>query len=225
MANHNLSLQHQRLKVFRGTYSQFLHEEQIAAEAEKEAFQELKEKRKQLAMEIQQEETRRARIAAASQKRYDNDPLVRNSKRGRAERTMGRSHVKGRYEEKEEVIEVYRERRQPRVPVPRFHFAANLGAQGFLEIVNGAIGFGSSWLQQAIHLTVHPGERLALLGQNGSGKTTLMRALLGDSAIRRSGDWRVPSPERIGYLISIIICSIGSSRWMKISSKCDPIGV
>ncbi len=192
------SLQHQRLNSFKGTYSQFLQEQQTAIEAEKMAFQELKEKRKQLAFDIQQEETRSARAAASGKKRYANDPIVRHSKRDRAEGAMSRS--KGRYDEKEEAITQYRERRQPRIVVPRFHFFIDSRAQGFIEIVSGAIGFHSQWLVKDINLVLHSGQRLGLLGANGSGKTTLMRALLEDGEVCRLGEWRVPPRERIGYL-------------------------
>jgi len=38
------------------------------------------------------------------------------------------------------------------------------------------------------------------MGRNGSGKSTLVKALLNDPSVIKTGDFRVPGREEIGYL-------------------------
>ena len=47
--------------------------------------------------------------------------------------------------------------------------------------------YGKSHVLQGISISVHPGERVAILGRNGMGKSTLLKAILGIGGVRRSG--------------------------------------
>lgn len=61
---------------------------------------------------------------------------------------------------------------------------ADRGGAITFSIIEGRIGFsnskGSKVLVQGVNLTVHRGERIAILGGNGTGKTTLLRTILGE---------------------------------------------
>lgn len=48
-----------------------------------------------------------------------------------------------------------------------------------LQLVGVRCAHGRQVVVRDVHLSVEPGERVALTGTNGSGKTTLLRALLG----------------------------------------------
>jgi ABC-type Mn2+/Zn2+ transport system ATPase subunit len=53
-----------------------------------------------------------------------------------------------------------------------------------------AVGYGAGEAISGVGFSLHPGERMALLGPNGGGKTTLLRALLGELRPMR-GELRV----------------------------------
>ncbi|MGN0774696.1 MAG: ATP-binding cassette domain-containing protein [Candidatus Ventricola sp.] len=57
-------------------------------------------------------------------------------------------------------------------------------------------------LIENLSFAVHPGERLALIGEEGNGKSSLLRAILGDPAIRAYLDvrGRIVNTFRTGYL-------------------------
>jgi ABC-type Mn2+/Zn2+ transport system ATPase subunit len=53
-------------------------------------------------------------------------------------------------------------------------------AEPLIEAVDFAAGYDGKAAISAVSFTLHPGERIALLGPNGGGKTTLLRAILGE---------------------------------------------
>jgi len=60
---------------------------------------------------------------------------------------------------------------------------AHAQAAVLLEAHQLSAGYGGSTVLEAVDLTVHAGEAVALLGRNGVGKTTLLRSLSGTLAI------------------------------------------
>ena len=60
--------------------------------------------------------------------------------------------------------------------------------------------YGQKTVLDDINLAFLRGARIGVIGHNGSGKSTLLRALLGDSAVTRTGSWNLPATERIAYL-------------------------
>jgi len=73
------------------------------------------------------------------------------------------------------------------VPAGATPAAASVGAardrsappQPLVQLVQAGVRFGSVQALHGINLTLHRGDRLALVGANGSGKTTLLRVLHG----------------------------------------------
>ena len=46
-----------------------------------------------------------------------------------------------------------------------------------LNISHGQLGYGESIIIKGLHLSIHPGSRIGLLGANGAGKSTLIKTL------------------------------------------------
>lgn len=49
-----------------------------------------------------------------------------------------------------------------------------------LSLDRASLGWPGKTVLRAVSMTLHPGERVALLGENGSGKSTLLRSLAGE---------------------------------------------
>ena len=62
------------------------------------------------------------------------------------------------------------------------------------------VAYGEQVILDGVDLTVHGGDRLALVGPNGSGKSTLVRALAGHLPPGASGAVRYGEEVRVGYL-------------------------
>jgi branched-chain amino acid transport system ATP-binding protein len=66
-----------------------------------------------------------------------------------------------------------------------------------LEITNLQAWYGESHILHDVHLTVHQGEVVTLLGRNGAGRTTTLRAIMGLTGARK-GSIKINGTEAIG---------------------------
>ena len=72
-------------------------------------------------------------------------------------------------------------------------------APPLLTISNAGVNLGDRWLFRGADLSLHTGDRLALVGSNGAGKSTLMKLLLGRGDMDEGSIWTSPGAE-ISYL-------------------------
>ncbi len=86
--------------------------------------------------------------------------------------------------------------------MPKFSLtSAEVGIRTLISIREGSIGYQQGQpILQDITLSLGFGQRLALKGNNGSGKSTLAKAILGEAAVIKEGDWYGPKSQDIGYL-------------------------
>ncbi len=68
-----------------------------------------------------------------------------------------------------------------------------------LTITNCGINLGDRWLLRSADLSLHVGDRLALVGRNGAGKSSLMKLLSGQGEMDEGSVWVAPGTQ-IAYL-------------------------
>lgn len=67
-----------------------------------------------------------------------------------------------------------------------------------VTLVDAAIGYNEQPLLSKVKLTIHPGDRIGLLGHNGAGKSTLIKLLSGELEVL-DGDYISAKELNIGY--------------------------
>ncbi len=126
-----------------------------------------------------------------------NDHLRRLAKKV-AKRAKSQERRLERYIEGEERVE--------RPEAPRHLYLADLAADALTDdrLAVAAhdlrVAFGATVVLDGVDLTLHGGERLALVGPNGGGKSTLLRALAGQAIGEVSGTVRHGEGIQVGYL-------------------------
>ena len=68
-----------------------------------------------------------------------------------------------------------------------------------LTIAAAGINLGDRWLLRGAELTLHAGDRLALVGRNGVGKSSLMKLMAGASDMDEGSRWMAPGAS-VAYL-------------------------
>ncbi|MEC8309250.1 MAG: ATP-binding cassette domain-containing protein [Pseudomonadota bacterium] len=68
-----------------------------------------------------------------------------------------------------------------------------------LTIASAGINLGDRWLLRGADLTLHAGDRLALVGRNGAGKSSLMKLMAGSADMDEGSYWMAPGAS-VAYL-------------------------
>ena len=63
-----------------------------------------------------------------------------------------------------------------------------------LTIASAGINLGDRWLLRNADLTLHAGDRLALVGRNGAGKSSLMKLMAGRTDMDKAACGWAPAP-------------------------------
>ena len=72
-------------------------------------------------------------------------------------------------------------------------------ATPLLTIAECGVNLGDRWLMRGADLSLHAGDRLALVGRNGAGKSSLMKLLAGKADMDEGSLWMAPGTE-VAYL-------------------------
>ncbi|QXI36654.1 ABC-F family ATP-binding cassette domain-containing protein [Pseudomonas xantholysinigenes] len=191
------------LEVFTGSYANYMAEREQQRAGLSKRIAELRRARDDSHDALMQEQARAANARKRGAKSIENRKwaTVRSpTKLGRGNTTAGRKQGQILQQQRELSGQLAELRPEP-VIVPHFHLPATAQSSRLLvQVRNGSIGHGDMAVLSGIDLQLAGGERLALTGANGSGKSTLARAVLGDPAVWRLGEWLTPAPDTIGYL-------------------------
>ena len=68
-----------------------------------------------------------------------------------------------------------------------------------ITLKNVGVNLGDRWLLRHVDLSLHAGERLALVGRNGAGKSTLMKLITASVEPDEGSLWVAPGVE-VAYL-------------------------
>lgn len=187
------------VSVFSGGYDNYWASMQSQRDKLEAQLGVLKRKQKQAHESLMHEQERASKRKLQGEKRYAGEKMALRAAQGSGQRTMNRN--KGRIsEEKQDILDQLANIRLPEVIKPKFSLtAADIGSGAVVSISDGVCGYVEPVLHD-ISLLVGSHARVALMGDNGSGKSTLIKAILSDSAVRRSGDWFTPKKSDIGYL-------------------------
>lgn len=74
-----------------------------------------------------------------------------------------------------------------------------MAAPPLLTLTDMGVNLGDRWLLRHVDLSIHSGDRLALVGRNGAGKSTLMKLITGLNEPDEGARWVAPQTD-VAYL-------------------------
>ncbi|MBA2657485.1 MAG: ABC-F family ATP-binding cassette domain-containing protein [Tatlockia sp.] len=190
-----------RVRVFTGSYDDYQHELLIQYRAIEQELLLLAKQKKTAHLALMKEQARAKNSRKGGEKKIENRkwPTISSAvKMSRSNETSIRkkseiSQKRQRLSEQMSALQL------PEIIKPTFSIQAGESGRVLVSISDGAVGFDRPVLA-LINLSITSGDRIAIHGDNGSGKSTLIRALLGDTAIVKTGSWQVLRRDYIGYL-------------------------
>ncbi|MEI6791462.1 MAG: ATP-binding cassette domain-containing protein, partial [Myxococcaceae bacterium] len=190
-----------KITCFSGGYDDYIREIGIQRSILEQNLSQLNRQKKETHENLmrEQERAKTSKLRGEKSIREHKWPTVVSAAKARnAVETSGRKK-KALRAQKDDLFEQLSKLRLPEVITPRFSLtAADFSShQTVLMISEGACGYQKPLLNN-LNLQLRGTERIAITGENGSGKTTLLRAILGDSAVMRSGIWQMPHRQEIG---------------------------
>lgn len=191
-----------KIHIFKGSYTDYFAEREIKRHGLETEVKHLKQKKQALHQHLMQEQVRAKHSRAQGQKHIQKrkwPTITSATKAGRAQQTAGLKR-KALREQHEVVLRHLAELTPNEIIIPRFHFETPPGShQILISISDGEVGYETPVLSH-IHLSVQGQTRLALRGKNGSGKSTLAKAIFGEAALRKSGEWLTHKAHEMAYL-------------------------
>lgn len=193
-----------KLHQFSGPYDSYMADVELKRHSLEMELSTLKSEKKEMHHALMKEQKRAAKSKSRGQKSIDQrkwPTIVSKSKALRAEQTSGKKKL-AIDKKKQHITEQLSELRLPEVITPTFSLTAEAMSSGILLAFSEAdIGYSvDKMILTEISFSIAGRERVAICGKNASGKSTLLKSILGDEDIIRTGSWRLPSAEQIGYL-------------------------
>lgn len=183
--------EHERsARIFDGGWQAYLAERTNARRLAEERFDTYTGQRDALAERAQRErEWATQGVKNAKTKATDGDKHSKRFRQASSEQVAARSARTERARERLDVVDKPWEGWQLKLSIASTGRSGDLVAELKQAVVQREGGFRLGPLD----VTIHAGERVALVGPNGSGKSTMLAALLGDVALSEGSSRQGPS--------------------------------
>lgn len=162
ITNKIFELDHQRVEVYRGNYSQYLEKKEQRQEAIRRQY------------ELDLKEIERIEGIIAQQRQWNKEKNIKTA------------------ESKQKVVDRIRENLVvPETENAKIRFDFSPRRVSGNDVLIGSslsMAFGEKQLYQNVNLHIQRGDKVFLLGANGCGKTTLFKQLLGEYALPPQGE-------------------------------------
>ncbi|HAT8180106.1 TPA: ATP-binding cassette domain-containing protein [Legionella pneumophila] len=191
-----------QVTVFRGTYfdyQQMLEDKKASIQQELSRIARQK-KESHLALMREQERNKRLRVQGEKKIAQRKWPTIRSHTKLASAITMGNKRLSHINHKKQLLLEELSSLNLTEVIQPKFKLNGLDHYKPLIRIHDASIAYESDVIIEDIYFHLSGCERVALHGNNASGKSTFVKAILGESQIKRTGEWAVPNCNTIGYL-------------------------
>ncbi len=178
-------LDHGRLNQYKGNYTQFAQQKELAHRQQVEAYEAYTQKKKQLEHALEKKKKKADKATKPSQKLKSSGPKIAKPYYANKQKKLQKTakSIETRMEKLEKVEKV-----KDIQPIQMTQQTMKeVASRTILRVknVDGKVGDQLLWKQANVE--VRGGDKVAIIGKNGSGKTTFLRMLVnGYSGVSRS---------------------------------------
>ncbi|MCE3044181.1 ATP-binding cassette domain-containing protein [Legionella sp. 16cNR16C] len=192
-----------QVTVFKGAYcdyQQMLEDKKASIEQELTRIAHQK-KESHLALMREQDRNKRSRVQGEKKIAQRKWPTIRSHTKLSSAMTTGNKRLSQINHKKQQVLDELSSLNLPQTIKPQFKLNGLDHRKSLISIQDASIAYETGdVILEEIHFHLNGCERVALYGDNASGKSTFVKALLGDSQMKRAGEWTIPQRNTVGYL-------------------------
>lgn len=196
-------INHGRVTVFNGKYSDYLDEQQLKQQHLLMQVAELKQQQRTSHQNLMQEQQRAKNSRKQGEKSIVNrkwPTITSQAKARRGEMTAGQKQRQMR-EQREDIGRQLADIFVHEEIIPQFNLPHHPGKRSVVQLNQVSIAYEQdNPLLQNVNLQISGNDKIALLGANGSGKSSLFKTLLRDKSLIITGEIIAPELSKIGYL-------------------------
>ena len=196
-------INHGKIIVFKGKYSDYLREQQLKQQNLLAQVTDLKQQQRTNHQSLMQEQQRAKNSRQQGEKSIINrkwPTITSQAKARRAEMTAGQKQRQMR-EQREDIGRQLADIFVHEEIIPQFSLPHHSSKRSIVQLNQVSIAYGhEKALIQNINLQISGNDKIVLLGTNGSGKSSLFKALLQNKCLTITGEIIAPELNKIGYL-------------------------
>ncbi|PRS52077.1 ABC transporter [Bacillus sp. GBSC66] len=169
-------LDHGRLNQYKGNYSQFAQQKELAHRQQVEAYEAYTQKKKQLEHALEKKKKKADKATKPSQKLKSSGPKIAKPYYANKQKKLQKTakSIETRMEKLEKVEKV-----KDIQPIQMTqHTMKEVASRTILRVKNVDGKAGDQLLWKQANVEVRGGDKVAIIGKNGSGKTTFLRMLV-----------------------------------------------